>query len=167
MYCRVSSRLFIFEEFECFRAERVHTVANRSARQNGQQYVIDMPIGNSPPKSPDDGALSDLRAAAYRDSHPARVPQRLGFRTDRDVVRPDLAFSLPRPAAAAPGGVTAERDDSRHRRVAVGLFNFRGRGQENPADAAAYHVYLDHICSLILWLRRSGSWWSNLAPWTS
>jgi polysaccharide pyruvyl transferase WcaK-like protein len=67
-----------------------------------------------------------------------------------------LAFSLPRPAAA-PGAVAAARDLAPRRRVAVGLFNYRGRGQENAADAAAYHVYLDRICSVILWLLARGN----------
>ena len=102
------------------------------------------------------GALKLADYRSYRDQHSARLLQGLGFRTDRDVVRPDLAFSLPRPAAAS-GPLAAARDLTPRRRVAVGLFNYRGRGQENAADAAAYHVYLGRICSVILWLLARGN----------
>jgi polysaccharide pyruvyl transferase WcaK-like protein len=92
--------------------------------------------------------LADYRS--YRDSHSVSVLQKLGFRIEHDVVRPDLAFSLPRPAAA--GRVMAPFDATQQRRVAVGLFNYRGRGLASPEDSAAYQVYLDRICSLIEWL---------------
>jgi polysaccharide pyruvyl transferase WcaK-like protein len=96
--------------------------------------------------------LADYRS--YRDSHSVSVLQKLGFRIEHDVVRPDLAFSLPRPAAA--GRVMAPFDATQQRRVAVGLFNYRGRGLANPEDAAAYQVYLDRICALIEWLLERG-----------
>lgn len=101
------------------------------------------------------GALRLADYRSYRDSHSMRVLQNLGFRMNDDVVRPDLAFSLPRPVDVA-DAVAAARDGARHRRVAVGLFNYRGRGLANPTDAAAYRVYLDRICSLILWLLAHG-----------
>jgi polysaccharide pyruvyl transferase WcaK-like protein len=98
------------------------------------------------------GALKLADYRCYRDVHSAKLLQSLGFRTDQDVVRPDLAFSLPRSVAVTHGAVMSERGGLRPRRVAVGVFNYRGRGQANSADAAAYHAYLDRICSLIQWL---------------
>jgi polysaccharide pyruvyl transferase WcaK-like protein len=99
------------------------------------------------------GALRLAHYRSYRDAHSAKVLKALGFDTDRDAIRPDLAFSLPAPTVASPGAVSAA---SRQRRVAVGLFNYRGRGLGSPADAAAYQVYLDRMCSLILWLLARG-----------
>jgi polysaccharide pyruvyl transferase WcaK-like protein len=101
------------------------------------------------------GALRLADYRSYRDSHSVRVMQGVGFRTEHDVVRPDLAFSLPRPAGGA-GLARAAWDGTRQRRVAVGLFNYRGRGLANPADAAAYQLYLDRMCSLVLWLLARG-----------
>jgi polysaccharide pyruvyl transferase WcaK-like protein len=102
------------------------------------------------------GALRLADYRSYRDSHSVRILQGVGFQTEHDVVRPDLAFSLPRPPAGAAGLARAAWDGTRQRRVAVGLFNYRGRGVANAADAAAYQVYLDRICSLILWLLGRG-----------
>ena len=98
------------------------------------------------------GALKLADYRCYRDVHSAKLLQGIGFKTDRDVVRPDLAFSLPRSVATNHGAVTSEPGGLRPRRVAVGVFNYRDRGQTNSADAAAYHAYLDGICSLIEWL---------------
>jgi polysaccharide pyruvyl transferase WcaK-like protein len=89
--------------------------------------------------------LADYRC--YRDLRSAALLQTLGFRADRDVVCPDLAFSLPQTLAAA-----AEPLGSRRCTVAVGLFNYRDRGYGSSAAASAYRAYVDRICSLILWL---------------
>jgi polysaccharide pyruvyl transferase WcaK-like protein len=95
--------------------------------------------------------LADYRG--YRDTHSAKLLQSLGFRTDHDVVCPDLAFSLPRYGAAIGSPVTIERGGLRRRAVAIGLYNYRGRGEGSPDNAAAYHSYLDRLGSLILWLQ--------------
>jgi polysaccharide pyruvyl transferase WcaK-like protein len=94
--------------------------------------------------------LADYRS--YRDVHSAKLLQSIGFKTDQDVVRPDLAFSLPRSVAVTQGAAMSEPGGLRPPRVAVGIFNYRGRGQASSADAAAYSAYLDRICSLIAWL---------------
>jgi len=98
------------------------------------------------------GALKLANYRCYRYVHSAKLLQSLGFKTDQDAIRPDLAFSLPRSVAVTHGAVMSEPGGLRARRVAVGVFNYRGRGQANSADAAAYHAYLDCICSLITWL---------------
>ncbi len=98
------------------------------------------------------GALKLADYRCYRDAHSAKLLQGIGLNTARDVVRPDLAFSLPRSVATNQGAATSEPGNLRPRRVAVGVFNYRERGQANGADAAAYHAYLDGICSLIEWL---------------
>jgi polysaccharide pyruvyl transferase WcaK-like protein len=98
------------------------------------------------------GALKLAHYRCYRDVHSAKLLQGIGFKTDQDVVRPDLAFSLSRSVAAAHGAAMCESGGRPLRRVAVGVFNYRDRGQANSADAAAYQAYLDGICSLIAWL---------------
>jgi polysaccharide pyruvyl transferase WcaK-like protein len=98
------------------------------------------------------GALKLADYRCYRDVHSAELLQGIGFKTDQDVVRPDLAFSLPQSGAATQGDGGSEPGGSRLRRVAVGVFNYRDRGKANSADATAYHAYLDGICSLITWL---------------
>jgi len=109
---------------------------------------IDRPISRAFIK----GALGLADYRSYRDLHSMQRLQRLGIRTDRDVICPDLAFSLSLPAASTHGDAPADGGGLRRRWVAVGLFNYRGRALENRADEAAYQAYLDHICSLILWL---------------
>jgi polysaccharide pyruvyl transferase WcaK-like protein len=94
--------------------------------------------------------LADYRS--YRDAHSAQLLRGLGFNSERDAVCPDLAFSLPGFAASTDASVAVTPDAARRTRVAVGVFNYRGRGQANPQDAAAYHAYLDRICALIQWL---------------
>jgi polysaccharide pyruvyl transferase WcaK-like protein len=92
----------------------------------------------------------------YRDTHSAQRLQRIGFNTDNDVVRPDLAFSLPQLAAASAVGPATEPLRHPSARFAIGLFNYRGRGQANDADAVAYRRYLDQICSLVASLLAGG-----------
>jgi polysaccharide pyruvyl transferase WcaK-like protein len=98
------------------------------------------------------GALKLADYRCYRDVHSAELLQGIGFKNDQDVVRPDLAFSLPRSIAPAHGAALGESRGAPPGRVAVGVFNYRDRGQLNSADAAAYQTYLDAICSLIAWL---------------
>lgn len=89
--------------------------------------------------------LADYRS--YRDEHSRRLIQSLGFSAGKDNVYPDLAFSLPpvpEPHRAPPPGARG--------RVAVGLFNYRLRGEGGGDSRAAYDAYLDWICSLIIWL---------------
>ncbi len=92
-----------------------------------------------------------LRLAAYRsyrDGHSVARLRASGIPTDGDAVMPDLAFSLPPQAAAPPRAAPAP--------VAVGLFNYRGRGQGGPLDAAAYQGYLEVITALIATLLAQG-----------
>lgn len=94
---------------------------------------------------------SALRLASYRsyrDTHSVERLRARGIATAGDPIVPDLAFSLPRPADCAPRSLPA--------RVAVGLFNYRGRGQDSAPDAAAYAGYLDLIAALIDWLLAHG-----------
>jgi polysaccharide pyruvyl transferase WcaK-like protein len=98
--------------------------------------------------------LADYRS--YRDLQSQEHLKRVGFASARDRVYPDLAFSLPK-GLASPGTNGPPPADARPRRsVAVGLYNYRGRGQASPADAAAYGDYLDTIGSFVMWLLEGG-----------
>jgi len=92
-----------------------------------------------------------LRLAAYRsyrDGHSVARLRASGIATAGDAVVPDLAFSLPPQAVPAPRAAPAP--------VAVGLFNYRGRGQDGAADAAAYRGYVEMITALIAALLTKG-----------
>ncbi len=90
--------------------------------------------------------LADYRS--YRDAQSRDHLLRIGFRADEDSVFPDLAFSLPKELA----------DDRAHSRapqkakVAVGVYDYRGRGAGGASDAAAYGAYLEKLGTFVLWL---------------
>ncbi len=92
--------------------------------------------------------LADFRS--YRDPQSRERLRRAGFFSERDAVLPDLAFSLPEAA------IRREAAGARRPTVAVGLYDYRGRGRAGAADAAAYRDYLDKMCELVLRLRRQG-----------
>ncbi len=94
--------------------------------------------------------LTSLRLAdyrSYRDRQSREHLERVGFSSDRDHIYPDLAFSLPRAKAA-------ERSNGVHRtpKVAVGIYNYRGRGVRGGDDEVAYRDYLEKIATFVLWL---------------
>jgi polysaccharide pyruvyl transferase WcaK-like protein len=85
---------------------------------------------------------------SYRDAHSVALLSKCGLRIDAAPVFPDLAFGIDVPAGrtAAPD-VTGKRPC-----VAVGLFNYRGRGEGDTSAAADYDAYLGKLCALIGWL---------------
>jgi polysaccharide pyruvyl transferase WcaK-like protein len=93
--------------------------------------------------------VNALRLADYRSYRDGQSRDRLakaGFTSEDDHVYPDLAFSLPRarggdgPAAgAAP-------------KIAVGVYNYVGRGQHDAAGATRYRDYLEKLASFVMWL---------------
>ena len=91
--------------------------------------------------------IADYRS--YRDEHSRNRLLGIGFdAAASDPIIPDLAFSLP-----VSSRVSA---DTRGRKVAVGLYNYRGRGLGDPDDAAAYRAYVEWICDFIAWLLDTG-----------
>lgn len=91
--------------------------------------------------------IADYRS--YRDEHSRKRLLGIGFdAAASDHIFPDLAFSLPvRVRASA---------DTHGRTVAVGLYNYRGRGLGDPDDAAAYRAYVEWICDFVAWLLGAG-----------
>lgn len=91
--------------------------------------------------------IADYRS--YRDEHSCKRLLSIGFDVAaQDPIFPDLAFSLP---------VGARASTNMHgRTVAVGLYNYRGRGLDGPDDAAAYRAYVEWICDFVAWLLDAG-----------
>lgn len=89
--------------------------------------------------------LADFRS--YRDVQSRAYLERIGFDARNDPVYPDLAFSLPEALFRAPSHGT-----HRKRIVAVGLYDYCGRGEAGGDKAAAYDGYVDKICGLVSWL---------------
>jgi polysaccharide pyruvyl transferase WcaK-like protein len=93
--------------------------------------------------------LADYRS--YRDAQSRELLRRAGFYDQGDFVYPDLAFSLPesmaRRALAAP-----------HPRptVAVGVYDYRGRGQGGAEDKQAYGEYIAKLGRFVFWLLEQG-----------
>src|SRR4029077_3940261 len=85
---------------------------------------------------------------SYRDAHSVARLSACGGATRDPAGLPGLAFSLPQPPTDTPPAAPAP--------VAVGLFNYRGRGQDGAAAAAAYQGYLELIAALIAWLLEHG-----------
>jgi polysaccharide pyruvyl transferase WcaK-like protein len=102
------------------------------------------------------GALWLANYRCYRDTHSAQLLQGIGFNTQGDAVRPDLAFSLPQLASQSVAA-TPSKQPGRATRFAIGVFNYRGRGQAGGAAAEAYGRYLDGICTLVVRLLEQGS----------
>jgi polysaccharide pyruvyl transferase WcaK-like protein len=100
--------------------------------------------------------LSSLRMAdyrSYRDLHSKEQLRKSGFEDARDHIFPDLAFSLPAPATK--GGARASGGTS-PRVVAVGLYNYKGRGLGSESDARAYRDYLEKLATFVGWLLGRG-----------
>jgi polysaccharide pyruvyl transferase WcaK-like protein len=93
--------------------------------------------------------LADYRS--YRDAQSREHLARVGFSSDRDHVYPDLAFSLPgaKVPAANDGAAAAPK-------IAVGIYNYKDRGQNDAAGAAKYKDYLEKMASFVMWLLERG-----------
>jgi len=94
--------------------------------------------------------MADYRS--YRDQPSRDRLREIGFEDPEAAVYPDLAFSLPESATAA----RLSRPRPARSTVAVGLFDYRGRGQHGGEDAVAYRAYLDKIGGFVLWLLERG-----------
>jgi polysaccharide pyruvyl transferase WcaK-like protein len=88
--------------------------------------------------------LADYRS--YRDDQSRECLQRIGLAVDGDEVYPDLAFSLP------DGMAHAQRAAGERPAIAVGLYDYRGRGAAGGGDAAAYREYVEKMSAFIMWL---------------
>jgi len=93
--------------------------------------------------------LANFRS--YRDAQSASLLERNGISARNDPVYPDLAFSLPEALFLQPGPGARSLPI-----VAVGLYDYCGRGKAGGADADAYRAYIDTICRFVAWLFEHG-----------
>ena len=91
--------------------------------------------------------LADYRSFCSHDRQSRDVLANIGFVDEADPVYPDLAFSLPETMFQRP----ARRARSR-RKVAVGVYDYKGRGTSGGAAAAAYAGYLEKLAAFVSWL---------------
>jgi polysaccharide pyruvyl transferase WcaK-like protein len=96
-------------------------------------------------------ALRLAHYRSYRDRHSRDLLQSYGFPVADDPVYPDLAFSL-----AAVAGRTSAAEPGASPVVAVGVYNYRGRGRGSDEAARDYAAYLHWVGSFVLWLLRQG-----------
>jgi len=92
-------------------------------------------------------SLGLARFRSYRDEESKLYLQKIGFRTDRDPVYPDLAFGLSRRLVASEGARADRRPI-----VGLGLKNLDGASDQ----AGAYRDYLATMAEFVAWLQRRG-----------
>ena len=94
-------------------------------------------------------ALADFRS--YRDESTRKYLLDIGVRAEKDVVYPDLVFSLPK--AELPS-----RKDSQGRRPVVGLGLMQYAGKYSVADPhdTIYEAYLQNLVRFACWLVEHG-----------
>ena len=93
--------------------------------------------------------LADFRS--YRDAATKQFLDDLGFRTRRDKVYPDLAFSLPRTAIPADEFPRGPRPV-----VGLGLMLYAGRQSVDRPSATIYAEYLECLVVFVRWLLAHG-----------
>lgn len=93
-------------------------------------------------------AARAARYRSYRDDKSRAFMQGIGFDVSADPLYPDLAFSLPTPPVAAPGGNPLT--------VGVGLMTYYGWEKKAAADGRVYDTYVAKMATFIRWLLGEG-----------
>ena len=90
-------------------------------------------------------SLADFRS--YRDTSTMQYLKDIGYRTDKDRVYPDLAFSLPE-------AVIPHQDAKEGRRsvVGLGLMEYAGKYSVSRPSNETYQVYLENLLGVVSWL---------------
>jgi polysaccharide pyruvyl transferase WcaK-like protein len=91
-------------------------------------------------------SLADYRS--YRDAYSRRFLEGIGFKTDRDRLYPDLAFSLPR-------ALFSERNVSDHAKlvIGVGVKDYCGKlGLADRGGELKYQAFVAKLATLVTWL---------------
>jgi polysaccharide pyruvyl transferase WcaK-like protein len=82
---------------------------------------------------------------SYRDEASKQCLEKIGFRTDRDFVYPDVVFGL------LPGNLVSDVRAGQRRVIGVGLKDYAtGRGPKR------FREYLDTMAAFVSWLQRHG-----------
>ena len=90
-------------------------------------------------------SLADYRS--YREEPARQWLQRIGFRSDRDPMTPDLAFSLPQRALPRPRQGRNGRPV-----VALGLMEYAGKLSAEKPERAVHDAYLETLADFVPWL---------------
>jgi polysaccharide pyruvyl transferase WcaK-like protein len=94
-------------------------------------------------------ALSLANFRSYRDNSTMKYLKDIGFRTDDDMVYPDLAFSLPE-------AVIPHKDAKEYQRTVVGLGLMDYAGKYSNATRSNYISYLNNLVRMAGWLLARG-----------
>jgi polysaccharide pyruvyl transferase WcaK-like protein len=89
-------------------------------------------------------SLADFRS--YRDTSTMQYLKSIGFRTDKDRVYPDLAFSLPEVVIPH-----QEAKEGRRSIIGLGLMEYAGISFSRPSNET-YQVYLENLVTVASWL---------------
>ena len=96
-------------------------------------------------------ALSMADFRSYRDISTKEYLQSIGFSTNNDIVKPDLAFNLPEVLISH-----IEKIEKRRPVVGIGLMSYPGKlSVENP-NSATYTAYLEKLVIFVEWLLERG-----------
>jgi polysaccharide pyruvyl transferase WcaK-like protein len=117
--------------------------------------VVFLSVGMGPIRSPLSRLVTRLalRCASYvsyRDTASRDFSRSIGVDTSDHHVFPDLAFSLPEPAAAAGKACGANRP-----RIGVGVMDYYGP-QDSGQRVDVYEAYVHNTCELLLALSERG-----------
>jgi polysaccharide pyruvyl transferase WcaK-like protein len=93
--------------------------------------------------------LADYRS--YREVAAFNYLHSIGYSTSRDLIYPDLVFSLPKEILPA-----AQKVSSTPKVVALGLINYYGWGHDPGVGELVYQKYLSKIKQFTSWLLRQG-----------
>jgi polysaccharide pyruvyl transferase WcaK-like protein len=93
--------------------------------------------------------VADYRS--YRDHISRNFMTSIGVDTSSDSVYPDLAFSLPLPAATGSSPLPGKPCT-----VGVGVMTYYGWRNDPESGAAIFRTYLDNITRFVLWLLSQG-----------
>jgi polysaccharide pyruvyl transferase WcaK-like protein len=92
-------------------------------------------------------ALALATYRSFRDAHSRARLVHLGMDDQSDLLFPDLAFTLPAPAA---------RSEASQSVVGLGVFSYRGRGVGGDEALAAYRAYIDKLGQFVKFLYDRG-----------
>jgi len=91
-------------------------------------------------------ALKLAHYCSFRDELSLQRLRNVGYTGNNNRVYPDLAFSL------APNLLDTAANSPEIKRISVGVYSYKARGNAGGDDARAYRAYLDSTCAFILWL---------------
>jgi polysaccharide pyruvyl transferase WcaK-like protein len=96
-------------------------------------------------------AVAMAQYRSYRDTVSKAFMESIGFDTQNDAIRPDIAFKLPTPSSPAQADAAGGSLN-----VGVGVMTYLGWRRDDPLGPAIYATYLEKITTFVLWLFDQG-----------